>query len=1035
MTDTTDSNGVQTLTKNGDPSQIIPPDSDSGMRIRGIRADRLAAFLPGVLLVIAGGYIASFGRLTWGGGIAGVGVVTLIVGGYYMWTTPAHTAAIDRLRGRIRMAFRSRSLPLDRGRAADVHGVERILDDGSVEMHDGRVVRFARVHGRNTDYQTTDEQQSMGTTLRKDLDATVDFDWSVYSPSSSPDSLSLTEKYRDVWLSERFENSSDVLGYLEAIVEGEPQVAESWKATEWEYYLVVSVAPNEVEASEIGSGGAVARAQAVEAESRIAALREVFGSVPGINAHPIPGAESARLIARHWAGTRSPDGLAVHDGPATVAPDIDSEAGERPSAPDDLSPLDPSLRERVGIRVRSLAEGLRGDEPTPPNPALSQGERIKELLAASYWDERPSDDLVVAGDQYCRTFYIAEWPSQAVILFLKELHTLRGIDASVHLRFDNRETESVKEEIEQEAGSIDASVTERKRNSSELDASVLEEEMDAHVTLYKIFHHTDIQPWEMSMFVTVRAGDRTALSKAVDLIERGYDEGNVGHDLSKRMALEDACEDVRDVLTSAELEPATDPTWQRALFRSASPTGRNAYVDETSRAKKRLCGTGSVAATFPPCSTSIQHDRGVEVGRNPTNGRVIAIDPFETPPAHKLVLGKSGSGKTWATNKQIARWYLTDPDHRTVVLIDNKQGFAGITGLLNGDTIPLGGTTTMNPLRMQPMDPEMVEQTRLDPFAEKHRFVTGLVLDLIAETDDARDRFRPLLRDGIRTAMVDAGLDPNDPSTHLPEHSPTMADVRQAVEAIGANPEAHVRTGFEASEIEAHAGALLRRLSGFSEDGEFSFLTGESDATVEPGSVTYLDLKQGGLATDRTTMLSVALGEVYEAVKRAEGETLFVIDEAHHLLKSPRILQWLEESARHWRHNTAGLWFVSQHPKDFAAAEDADEQQNKNVIRDQAQITEIFRTDDDDALAEFGLNSEQIEFVTDEATMGETSSGRSECLIDHPEIQGWLQAVIRLTDAEHSIFSYDPEKHGSYTRYIDRNWSRNSDLATDGGER
>lgn len=1027
------------------PSQLILPETDSGMRIRGMRADRLAYLLPGGMVVLIGAFSSAYGLTTFGAIFVGVGVLLFAIGVYLIKTMPAYTSGIDRMRGRLSMALRARSFPLDRAGAAGVHNVERILDDGSIEMTDGRIVRFARVYGRNTDYQTDGEAQTMINTLRRGIDGSkklADIDFSIYSMSTCPDAADHTEKYKRVWLSERYdrERFRDVIGYLKSILDFEPKRGEISKATEWENYLVAAVAPGDLDTPETNSVSAtsIRQQQQVEAERRLTSLREAFGSVSGVTTRPVDSAAHARVVARHWAGTRHPfDYDGITDEPISVA---EGSGVDRSQTTDDISSLNASDSRRVMAGFGAVLARFRQDGMADSSRSQRYNEKIQELLAASRWDERPNDDMVVAGDQFCRTFWIADWPVRPTVKFLKALHTMRGIDMSVHHRFESRDTDTAKEEIQHMAGTIDSAVTERKEDANPLDARVLEDEMDAYVQLFLLLHHTDIQAWHCSTYVTVRAGKRRAIQKVEELAERGYDDEKLSVELAKRKALEDACDDVEEVLSGANVTPVTDANRQAELFRAAAPTGTNAYAETSTRARKRLCGTGAIAATFPPpCSTTIQHEMGAEIGRNPTNGRLISIDPFEYPPAMRLTLGSSGSGKTWSTLKQIIRWYLSDPDDRTLVFVDSEGDFAGVTGLLNGNRITIGGNSTLNPLQMTPTDQDSVETAGVDPFRAKHRFVVGLILDLVCETDDARDQYRPLIRDAVQTAMLEAGLDPDEPTTHTKENSPTMADVRDAVAAIGNQPGEHVKYGFEEKEIESNVGALLRKLGGFEKDGEFGFLTGESDASVEPGGVTYLDLQQidsVGESDHRTTMLSVALGEVYEAVKNTPGKTMFVIDEAHHLLKSPRILSWLGAQTRHWRHNEAGLWFISQHPNDFVLAEDDDQAQDKSVIRDQAQITEIFSTDDREALEDFGLNETQIAFLREEATMGEDPAiDRSDCLINHPEIQGWMRAWITVTDAEYSIFSYDPEDHGSYGNYIEQNWTRNKDLQSDGGGR
>lgn len=364
-------------------------------------------------------------------------------------------------------------------------------------------------------------------TLRRAVDSSkrvTSIDFSIYSMSTSPDDTAITDKYKDIWLSERYdrEASRDVIGYLKSILDGEPKDSEGWKATEWEDYLVVQVPPDAIDTPEIATvdGDAVRRQQAVEAESRLTALREAFGSVAGVTAQPISGPEHARIVARHWAGTRHPEHEELADGGVSMASNLDHSPPDAET--EDLPPLDPSLTDRFSARVgqalTSVRDAVRGRrEHDAPSPGERRTEQIKELLAASRWDERPADDMVVAGDQFCRSYWIGDWPTQARAKFLKELHTMRGIDMSVHHRFEARETDEVKDELKQDTGEIDASIIERKDGNNPLDADVLEDEMDAYVAFFKLIHHTDVQPWDVSSYVTVRAGDRHRRGRNGDL--------------------------------------------------------------------------------------------------------------------------------------------------------------------------------------------------------------------------------------------------------------------------------------------------------------------------------------------------------------------------------------------------------------------------------------------------------------------------------------------------------------------------------------
>lgn len=819
-----------------------------------------------------------------------------------------------------------------------------------------------------------------------------------------------------------------------------------------------------------------------EAKQRLSRLRSAFGSVTGIDTQSVGPAEHALLIARYWAGTEhefTPEQV-TEDVNVSVWPySLESSASARPEAVDadeDVSQAGVASVDRIGAvadgsgrtKTRATAsstvahddpqetldepddaadasflarvrEGLFGPWRSSDETATDAGvtadlqpDRLKDLLAPSQYDERTDagDGVVVAGEQYCRTYWIADWPVEPRETFLEQLYTLRGVDVDVHLRMAARDRELAREELKHTIGEIDANITERKDEANDVEAMLMEDELDPHVKLLKLLRHTEIQPWELSGYVTVRAGTRRALDKVDGLVEEGLvDDSRLTLDIAKQQALEDACEEVEDALTRspANLTPLADAQRQGDLFESCSPTGRDAYAASSWRSRRRLTASGTIAAAFPPTSTYIRQDEGVEQGRSVTNGSSIIADPFEPGPPHKLTAGDSGSGKTTGALKQAVRWYLVNPEERTLIITDTQTEYTGITQLLNGTQITLDGDVTVNPFHMEPTPPEVLATSGIDPFEMKFNQVVRLVLDIIAESENMRDRFRPLVKDGVRMAMREAGLDPNDPSTHIPENSPTMAEFRHCVREIGENPSAHVDSELVTGEIEEHAGALLHRLSGFTPDGEYGFLTGQSDETIEPGDVTYLDLQQleGLGSADESTMLDLALGQVYETVKRAPGKTMFIIDEAHYLLESKELLQWLEQSARHWRHNDAGLWFLSQYPGDFVDAEDDDKERSKDVIRSQAQTVELFCTENFDLAdaGEYDLNERQATFLRDYATAGEEDEKNyTDCLVDYPTVEGWVRTQIRLSPFEETVYSYDPDEDGDFEAYLDREW-------------
>lgn len=1088
-----------------DPSQLIPPEVDAGVRIKGLKAHDLLHGAPGFLLLILAVFVLVFtGAIVVSSVVAGAGGVLAVAGYVVSATAPEHTTGVDRVLNAVSYHRKQQDHPKSHEEAVGVHGVQRIHSDGSAEMTDERIVVLARMHGRNTDLQEHNERRMMIGQLRSALnDDIAHADFGIFSTAVPFDVSEITDPYREQWMSSRFTQSewADARALLEDIVEWEQdREDEVYKTREWQHYLVVSVSPDDVDLPDlavssdrsrwdeikVALGGeydrddkhrrARRRRMRAEAKQRLSRLQGAFQTVDGVETEGVGPAEHALLLARYWAGTdhafdpdqvtdeanisvwpyhgshgKSPrpeavdadesvDQTAVADVSRVSAAAADGGAASQTAATTTVAHDDPeeTLSEEDAAPASFLARVREGLFPTESEldaepTGHEQTDPIQDALAPAMYDDQEGRDggHVVVGDQYCRTFWISDWPSEPSEGFLQGLYTRNGVDVDVHLRVRAKDKEHTIQEVKNEIGEIDTDVMDRREEADDVEALLMEEDLDPYMQLLKLLDQTDVKPWGLSGYVTVRVGSRRALDDVESLIEEGLVEADqLSLDAAKQQALNDACDDVTDVLERAKLTPVADAQRQGELFEACSPNGTDAYADASFRDRYRTTATGTIAAAFPAASRYIDQEDGIEQGRSVTNGSIIRNDPFDPGPGHLLTAAPSGSGKTSNVLKESTRWYLQQPDQRTLIYIDTQGDFSGITQLLNGTHITLDGAVTMNPCRMRPTNRETMKATGLDPFEMKFTQILGLLMPIVASTPDRRDRFRPLLKDSIRGAMKDAGIVPTNPKTHTPENSPTLADVREKVRYYGENPTELAQSQLSADEIENNAGPLERQMSGFSEDGEYSFLTGESNRTIDPGDVTYLDLQQlegQGSAADASTMLDMALGQVYETVKRAPGKTMFVIDEAHYLLESKEMLQWLSQSARHWRHNNAGLWFLTQKVEDFVKDDDDDKEHYKDVIRSQVNTMKLFRLNEQlspEALDKFDLNARQAEYLLNDATKGNSGQGYANCLVDYQEIEGWVRARVELSPVEELITLYDPDKHGSFNDYLEAEWYR-----------
>ncbi|KOX92717.1 VirB4 family type IV secretion system protein [Halorubrum tropicale] len=1054
-----------------DPAQLVPPYIDTRLKLWIIPIREFTYLLPAIALAGTAWWGAATDRTALFAGaaatalFAGVAAIALVLG-THEYTTPA-----DRL-ATIRKHFANRRLyPWSHDDVVDetVHGVRRIYSDGTAEMEDGRMVGLVRVGGRNTDQQSESEANLMVGQLSDGIDEDIqDFDFRFWSSTTEFDPERVGAKYREQAFSETFadEEWAPAREVLHGIAEWAEDVdAPRWRARDWQHYIVVEVAPEEVDAP-ARDDGVESRGQRLlqaltpgdntgeqersrrrgELYERLATVEEdVLGNVQGVDGERIGAGEHALLLARYWTGVGhelDPEAVDeevdvavfpwVGDDGAPVDPtqrpsaveaepetDPDAVVGEeRVESPEEA--FDEPEDEQAGL-LRRVRDALVG--PAHGGAVLPEGDTMAEALSPETYDV--CDGHTRVGEQYCRTFWVASWPTEPGARFLRELYTMRDVDLDVCLRARSRDKRSTVNELEHRIAEVDASALEREEDT-DISAMAADDTLESLVKMYEIVRQTNSQPWDLAGYVTVRAGTRRALERAEQEIDDGLaTEDELTLDVAKRRALEDDVERVRDRLESApaDLLVLSPETRQGELFAAASPTGRDEYDAISTRDRYTLTLGGTLGAAFPFCAATIDEDGGVEFGRSIQNGSEVIADPFKRGGApHLLTIAKSGSGKTYSVGKRALRWWLADPD-RTLILCDTMGGFGGVTELANGERFVVDGTQTINPLDIRETPDAVLDGADIDPYRMKVDEAREFIAGILRSQGIDPGPFVATIEEALEATYARAGIERDDPATHG-RTSPTMDEFLETLGDMLENPTDYTHTDHdqEVEEKEKAASRLLDKLSGFKEHGKYSHLVGQSDARITPGSVTYLDLQQieGQGAAEKSTMLHLILGQVYQAVKQAPEKTMFVVDEAHYLLYSEEMIDWLQRAARHWRHYEAAMWFVSQSPQEFVGGAGDEASEHRETILGQCSTVEFYRTPNlsQDVGQRFGMNASQREFVRSRATPGSAGLGYSQGMVSFEDMSGWLRLQVAASPLEDAVLTYDPDSDGPFREYL-----------------
>ncbi|UPM42918.1 VirB4 family type IV secretion system protein [Halocatena salina] len=935
---------------------------------------------------------------------------------YLAYTNPYYLSSRERIERFIESRRLQQKFPYHYHETLgrQIHGVERLYPDGTAKMTDGRRVGLIGVKGMNACRITSQEAQTYVGALTSGIDEQIkDIPFSIYATSDTFETEQLIEHITEcVEESERTDQSLAGTAraeeyIMELLLDVSSWFVETespkWDANEWEYYVVVEVSPEDVAAGSrvtdsnnsglfgmFSSTDNTEENQALDSElraeldDRMSTIQGALASVEGIDSGRAGVLDHARLLLRYWSG-------------------------------------EPSLS--LGTEVR---EAMANDDNR-----VSVGETPTErMLTPSELDSQ--DGRIMVGDELCKTFCIMGWPVEPPPLFLGDLFTMRKANVDVRVHVEPEYKQRSIEELERLYADVESEEMERAQN---MDASKIQiqNDKDAVRKMYLLLRNTTAQPWQVSMYVTVRVGPEEAYEYAQQM---GRETENLY--LAKVRALEDACDDVLEVLTSAPAglgprQPSSDMS-ALDMFESSSPTGADLYHEKGDKPKRTRMLGGAIAAMFPWCAGVMQEPGGLRFGRNKQNGSAIFADPFERGAPHLLTLGQTRSGKTYSVETALAEWYCSDPS-RTLIVCDTEQGFEGLTQLCGGKHIVVDGQQTINPFDIQ-RPPKRIRESSVgesNHFQMKIDEVTSFFAGILRAQGIDPSGYISTIEDAVQETYESIGIT-HDPDTH-DKASPTIEDFVSVLERMLNTPERFTFTGHEreAEQRVRVVSDLLDKLSGFKENRKYHHMVGETETGIldRETDMVYIDLSQFNEASEaeKSVMLHLIFGQVYQKVKRTQGEIIFLIDEAHFLLHSEEMIEYLQDAARSWARYDAALWFVTQSPREFierAQSIGEGQENQRRTILDQCSTIQTFRTPriEPELLMEgLGQNRNQADFVRNSAVTGSSERQYSECLIHFQDREGWWESHIEASPFEDLVWNYAGRKHGDFDRYLRTNWS------------
>lgn len=646
--------------------------------------------------------------------------------------------------------------------------------------------------------------------------------------------------------------------------------------------------------------------------------------------------------------------------------------------------------------LTDIRERIAGgnDEAADPDMTATTGSDTDHAAAISPGSIHLESNTSRAGEKWCKTLFISDWPDTARPGMLDMLTTYPSSEVDISIHASPRKQSRAVAEFEGAVRDL-TSELKTKRKSGDPSADTTERRLNEHKELLSQISSGTQQVFDVSLYITIRATTKDRVEK-----------------VSRR---------IKNELQKTQLHATSVDYREEAGLTSASPVAKDLLSREIPNVTTPMLGRAA-GALFPFSATTILEESGILLGYHASTDEPVVVDRYARPNGYNiLTAGVIGAGKSFGTKLHLLRHLAKDPD-TILVMLDPLEGFKDLADALNAETITVGGQRGLNPLELNETPGHVLrENPQLDPYGQAFNGAMGFFSDFFTHISDAGEGLskieRSVLSEALRTAYRERGIT-DDPDTHYND-SPVVMDVDAILARIEEDAGAFLADVDSADapdpssryvEKWEDAAADLRISMRPFHSGEFRNLAGESDIDIRGSKVTYLDLQQGEGQREIGLMMQLLLDAVYERAKSTEKKVIFCIDEAHYLMQNEASLDWLERLTRHSRHNDLSLHLVTQEASDFLIHEKAETIANncsQKILHRLPGLT----PENAEAL---GLSTREAEFVR-QAKPGTRERGYSHALV---AVDDAVTVPIRVAALNAEARIIDPPEDESEERGV-----------------
>lgn len=306
----------------------------------------------------------------------------------------------------------------------------------------------------------------------------------------------------------------------------------------------------------------------------------------------------------------------------------------------------------------------------------------------------------------------------------------------------------------------------------------------------------------------------------------------------------------------------------------------------------RNMDTTSLASTYPFTSAMLTQNKGVMYGMNQQNGSLIIFDRFSLENANEMVLGKSGSGKSYLIKLEIMRQFMLGTE---VIVVDPEGEYGTLTETLGGEVVEFSNNA---PVKINPFDLANLYEEGENELGLKILSLHGLLKIVLGTLDAEHDA---LLDKALIETYGQKGITP-DPSTQSKE-APIMEDLYKTL------------MGYE----DANAREMAFRLEKFIKGSAAGIFNQKSNFDLT-NPLTIFNIKN--LEDElRPIAMHIILDFVWTKVKKSLKKRLLILDEAWYMMKYEDSASFVYSIAKRARKYYLGLTTATQDVEDFLKTE------------------------------------------------------------------------------------------------------------------